>query len=122
LALAGVAIVTYTAHVVVVNATTVGFALLLLVLIIASTFGFVEAALASGAATLAFNYYFLPPLRTLSSPTAELGRASSASWRHRSFGSRLSEKAKRRALDCDRAGPGHRTFVQLQPGNPLDRR
>jgi two-component system, OmpR family, sensor histidine kinase KdpD len=44
-----------------VNATTVGFAYLLLILIVASTWGFLEAALASVLATLVFNFFFLPP-------------------------------------------------------------
>ncbi len=65
LSLAGVAAVTITGYrVVPVNATTAGFAYLLLVLVLASTWGFVEAAIASVAATLTFNFYFLPPVGT----------------------------------------------------------
>src|SRR5215469_7561307 len=64
--LAGVAIVTFVAHRgIPVNATTAGFAYLLLILVIASTWGFVEAAVASVAATFTFNFYFLPPIGTL---------------------------------------------------------
>jgi two-component system, OmpR family, sensor histidine kinase KdpD len=63
IALACVALITAAGFVVIpVNATTMGFAYLLLVLILASVWGFVEAAAASIAATLAFNYYFLPPI------------------------------------------------------------
>jgi propanol-preferring alcohol dehydrogenase len=48
IALGGVVLVTYVAYrVIPVNATTVGFAYLLLILIVASTWGFLEAALAS---------------------------------------------------------------------------
>ncbi|MEO8369014.1 MAG: DUF4118 domain-containing protein, partial [Candidatus Solibacter sp.] len=64
--LAGVAIVTAAATLLVpVNATTVGFAYLILVLLIASTWGFVESVLASVAATFTFNFFFLPPFGTL---------------------------------------------------------
>jgi hypothetical protein len=48
LSLAGVMVVTWIGFsLVAVNATTIGFAYLLVVLIIASTWGFFEAALAS---------------------------------------------------------------------------
>ena len=47
-ALSGVVLVTYVGYrLVPVNATTIGFAYLLLILIVASTWGFLEAALAS---------------------------------------------------------------------------
>src|SRR5262245_4322979 len=56
--IAGVAIITYLAvGVIPVNATTVGFAFLLYVLVVASTWGFAEAAISSIAATLTFNYF-----------------------------------------------------------------
>ncbi|MBV8732547.1 MAG: DUF4118 domain-containing protein [Acidobacteriia bacterium] len=65
IALAGVGAVTTVAYrVIPVNATTAGFAYLLLVLVVASAWGFVEAAVASVAATLTFNFFFLPPLGT----------------------------------------------------------
>lgn len=64
--LAGVAAVTAVAYrLIPVNSTTAGFAYLLLVLAVASTWGFVEAAVASVAATLTFNFFFLPPVGTL---------------------------------------------------------
>jgi two-component system, OmpR family, sensor histidine kinase KdpD len=60
---AGVAIVTFVANrLIPVNTTTVGFAYLLLVLVIASAWGFLEAALASVLATLLFNFFFFPPV------------------------------------------------------------
>jgi len=63
LSLAGVAAVTMTAYrLIPVNATTAEFVYLLLVLVVASTWGFVEAAVASVAATLALNFFSLPPL------------------------------------------------------------
>jgi hypothetical protein len=64
-ALSGVVLVTFVAYrVIPVNATTVGFAYLLLILIVASTSGFPEAALSSLLATLLFNFFFLPPVGT----------------------------------------------------------
>src|SRR3954462_690584 len=56
---AAVAIVTIVAYRVLrVNAPTVGFAYLSLVLVIAGTWGFLEAAVTSIAAALSFNRYF----------------------------------------------------------------
>lgn len=63
LSFVGVAVITFVAYrVVAVNATTVGFAYLLLVLVIASLWGFPEAAFASVLATLVFNFFFFPPV------------------------------------------------------------
>ena len=44
-----------------VNATTVGFAYLITILLIAATWGIVESFLASILAALFFSYFFLPP-------------------------------------------------------------
>src|SRR5215471_5059160 len=44
-----------------VNATTVGFAYLITVLLIAASWGLVESVLSSILAALCFSYYFLPP-------------------------------------------------------------
>jgi two-component system sensor histidine kinase KdpD len=64
--IAGVAMITFLASFMIpVNATAVGFAYLLYVLVIASTWGFLAASLCSIIATLAFNFFFLPPTGTL---------------------------------------------------------
>ncbi len=47
------------------NATTAGFLYLLTVLFLTLRWGLLAGALASIASTLAFNYFFLPPLHTL---------------------------------------------------------
>jgi hypothetical protein len=61
--LAGVLLVTWAgSSLVPVNATTIGFAYLLLVLVIATVWGFLEALVASILATLCFNFFFLPPV------------------------------------------------------------
>lgn len=63
----GVLLITYTAHRVIgLNATTVGFTYLLFVLIIASFWGFIEAAISSILSTLAFNFFFFAPVGTFS--------------------------------------------------------
>ncbi len=63
--IAGVGAITFlAARAIPVNATTAGFAYLLFVLIVASVWGFIEAAVASVAATLTFNFFFLPPVGT----------------------------------------------------------
>ena len=65
LSLAFLAVLTLAAHGVFrVNATTAGFLYLLLVLVIAGGWGFVEASIASVAATLVFNFFFFPPVNT----------------------------------------------------------
>src|ERR1035437_9289209 len=48
-----------------VNATTVGFFYLVAILFVATGWGLLEATVASVAAMLCFNYFFLPPVGTL---------------------------------------------------------
>jgi two-component system sensor histidine kinase KdpD len=45
-----------------VNATTVGFIYLVVILVVATAWGFIEALIASVAAMLCLNYFFLPPV------------------------------------------------------------
>lgn len=99
--LGGVAVVTFVAHGVIrVNATTVGFAYLLLVLIVASTWGFLEAALSSILATLVFNFFFLPPVGTFTIADPQNWVALFSFLATSLIASRLSAKAKARALDA----------------------
>ena len=101
IALCGVIVVTLVAHkVVTVNATTVGFAYLLVILIIASAWGFLEAALASILATLAFNFFFLPPVGTFTIADPQNWVALSSFLATAIIASRLSAKAKARALEA----------------------
>lgn len=97
----GVASVTFLGYAALpVNATTVGFAYLLLVLIIASTWGFPEAALASVAATLTFNFFFFPPVGTFTINDPQNWVALFSFLTTALIASRLSAEAKRRALDA----------------------
>jgi two-component system sensor histidine kinase KdpD len=98
---AAVAIVTFVAlRVIRGNATTVGFAYLLLVLVIASTWGFYEAALSSIAATLAFNFFFFPPFGTFSVADPQNWMALFSFLATSLIASRLSAIAKHRAADA----------------------
>ncbi len=99
--LGGVVVVTFVAHGVIrVNATTVGFAYLLLVLIIASTWGFLEATLSSILATLVFNFFFLPPVGAFTIADPQNWVALFSFLATSLIASRLSAKAKARALEA----------------------
>ncbi len=101
MSLGGVAVVTFVAHSVIpVNATTVGFAYLLLVLIIASTWGFFEAAVSSVLATLVFNFFFLPPVGTFTIADPQNWVALFSFLATSLIASRLSAKAKAQALEA----------------------
>jgi two-component system sensor histidine kinase KdpD len=97
----GVALLTFCAYrLLPVNATTVGFAYLLLILIIASTWGFFEAALASVLATLAYNFFFLPPVGTFTIADPQNWVALFSFLSTSLIASRLSDKAERRAEEA----------------------
>jgi two-component system sensor histidine kinase KdpD len=99
--IAGVALVTFAAYrVFQVNATTAGFAYLLLVLVIASTWGFAEACLASVAATLTLNFFFLPPIGKLTIYEKQNWVALFSFLATSLIASRLSAKAERRTEDA----------------------
>lgn len=98
--LASLAVITLAAHTFPVNATTAGFAYLLLVLVVASTWGFIEAFVLSVAATLAFNFFFFPPVGTFNIAEIQNWVALFTFLTTSLIASRLSAKAKRRALDA----------------------
>ena len=101
LSLAGVAIVTYTADAIIPhNLTTVGFAYLLLVLLLASRWGLVEATLASVAATLTFNFFFLPPVGKFTIADPQNWVALFSFLATALITSRLSARVKKQALDA----------------------
>ncbi|MEO8097932.1 MAG: ATP-binding protein [Acidobacteriota bacterium] len=101
LSIASVFIITVVAYKVVsVNATTAGFAYLLLVLIIASTWGFLEAAASSILATLVFNYFFFPPVGTFTIADPQNWVALFSFLATALVTSRLSATAKLKTLDA----------------------
>lgn len=98
--LSGLAALTVIAHLVPVNATAVGFAYLLLVLVIASTWGFLEASILSVAATLTLNFFFFAPIGTFNIAGTENWVALFTFLTTSLIASRLSTRAKQRALDA----------------------
>jgi two-component system, OmpR family, sensor histidine kinase KdpD len=101
LAIASVVMTTIVAYrVASVNATTAGFAYLLLVLIIASTWGFPEAAVSSILATLVFNYFFFPPVGTFTIADPQNWVALFSFLATALIASRLSATAKLKTLDA----------------------
>jgi two-component system sensor histidine kinase KdpD len=125
--LTGVTIVTLAARSLIPhNPTTIGFAYLLLVLVIASTWGFVEAALASVAATLTFNFFFLPPVGTFTIADPQNWVALFSFLATSLIASRLSDKAKRQALDAvqrqqdlERLYTFSRAILLIENGEPF---
>jgi two-component system, OmpR family, sensor histidine kinase KdpD len=99
--LAGVALLTFAGYrLLPVNATTIGFAYLLFVLIIASAWGFFEASVASVAAMLTFNFFFLPPVGRFTITDPQNWVALFSFLITALIASRLSAEVKRRALDA----------------------
>jgi two-component system, OmpR family, sensor histidine kinase KdpD len=99
--LGGVGAVTFVAfRVIRVNSTTVGFAYLLLILIVATAWGFLEAAASSILATLVFNFYFFPPIGTFTIADPQNWVALFSFLATSLIASRLSATAKARALEA----------------------
>jgi two-component system sensor histidine kinase KdpD len=127
--LAGVAVVTYTAYFVIPrNLTTVGFAYLLLVLLIASTWGLAESTLASLAATLAFNFFFLPPIGKFTIADPQNWVALFSFLATALIASRLSARVKKQALDAvdrhrdiERLYTFSRAILLIDPVEPVAR-
>jgi two-component system sensor histidine kinase KdpD len=80
------------------NATTVGFAYLIVVLGIASTWGLREAVAASLGGMLLFNFFFLPPFGTLTVADPENWVALFAFLATAIVASQLSARARRQTL------------------------
>lgn len=101
ISLAGVATMTLVGYrLLSLNATTQGFAYLLLVLVIASVWGFFEACVASIASTLTFNFFFFEPIGTFTIDDPRNWVALFSFLVTSLIASRLSTEAKQRALDA----------------------
>ncbi|MGH9542819.1 MAG: sensor histidine kinase [Terriglobales bacterium] len=85
-----------------VNATTVALAFLLAVLAVSTLWGMAVAVVASLAAVLAFNYFFLPPVGTLTIADPQNWIALIAFLIVAVVGSNLSARAKREAREATR--------------------
>ncbi len=100
LAIASVAAVSLAGKLISLNATTIGFAYLLDVLIVASAWGLIEAIAASLSATFCFNLLFLPPIGTLTIADPQNWVALFAFLATSLIASRLSEVARRRTREA----------------------
>jgi two-component system sensor histidine kinase KdpD len=85
-----------------VNSTTVALSFLLAVLGIATLGGLLEATVASVAGVLCFNYFFLPPVGTLTIEDPENWVALVVFLVTSVVGSQLAASAKRREVDAMR--------------------
>jgi two-component system sensor histidine kinase KdpD len=128
-ALGGVGMVTFVAcRFIPVNSTTVGFAYLLLVLVVAATWGFVESVVCAIAATVGFNFFFLPPVGTLTISDPQNWVALFSFLATALIASRLSARARQRALeaiehrrDVERLYTFSRAILLIGEGEPFPR-
>lgn len=101
LALALVAATTFVfSRLIPVNSTTVGFLYLVVVLMIATAGGLVESTIASVAAMLCFNFFFLPPVGTFTIADPRNWVALFAFLATSLTASQLSARAKRRTNEA----------------------
>ncbi|MBC7796412.1 MAG: DUF4118 domain-containing protein [Pyrinomonadaceae bacterium] len=91
-----------------VNNTTVALALLLVVLVVAAVYGSRVAAFASVLGVLCFNYYFLPPIGTLTISDPQNWIALTAFLITAIVAGQLSSIARRRAKESERL------YLQMQ--------
>ena len=124
---AGVAVVTSAAfYAIPHNLTAVGFAYLLLVLLIASTWGLAESTLASIAAALAYNFFFLPPILKFTIADPQNWIALFSFLATALIASRLSARVNRQALDAierqrdiERLYTFSRAILLIDPVDPI---
>ena len=83
-----------------VNPTTVALSYLIAILLVATTWGLVEATAASIAAVLCFNFFFLPPVGTFTIADPQNWVAFVAFLATAIVASQLSGRAKRREVDA----------------------
>ena len=100
-----------------VNNTTVALTLLLLILIIAGRWSLRYAVATSLAATLAYNFFFLPPIGTIVIADAQNWLALLAFLATAVIGSRLSQRARDEAEEAK--ARQHEMAVSLQLGREL---
>src|SRR5580658_7966258 len=93
-------VIAFYFRVVSVNNTTVALTLLLVIFGISTAWGLLEATIASFAAVLGFNYYFLPPVGTFEVQDPQNWVALGAFLITAVTASQLSARAKRRTLEA----------------------
>ena len=85
-----------------VNHTTVALTFLLGVLLVSAVWGLRVSIFMSVLATVAFNYYFLPPVRTFTIGDPQNWVALLAFLATATAASRIADRARRRTLDANR--------------------
>lgn len=85
-----------------VNPTTVGFTFLLAILIVSAAWGLQHAIFLAVLSTLAYNYFFLPPVLRFTIADPQNWVALLAFLFTAIVGSQLSERARREALESNR--------------------
>ena len=102
-----------------VNATTVGFAYLITILLIAAWSGIAESIFASIAATICFNVYFLPPFGTWVISDPENWVALCAFLIASLIASELSRRARRRSIEMERLYSLGRSIMLMNDNAPI---
>jgi len=103
----------------IVNVTTVGFAYLIAVLLIAARWGITESVIASLAATVCFNYFFLPPVGTWTIEDPENWVALFAFLITSLIASELSNRARRRTAEMERLYALSRAMLAMDGCGPI---
>jgi two-component system sensor histidine kinase KdpD len=118
--IAGVCAITLVCTSLPVNATTVSLTFLLFVLIVATGWGLSPAIVASISATLLFNFFFLPPVRTLTIADPQNWIALVAFLITAVIASELSNRAQRQAASAVRQRREVERLYELSRGVLLD--
>ncbi len=84
------------------NATTAGFIFLVGILVIAATWGLIEALVSSGAAMLCFSYFFLPPVGRFAIADPQNWIALFTFLATALIASHLSDRARKQAQEAKR--------------------
>src|SRR5215510_9221745 len=98
LAAVGAVTAVYTAAIR-VNPTTIALSYVVVILLIATTWGIAESTIASLAALLCFNFFFLPPVGTLTIADPQNWIALVAFLLTATIASQLSVRARRRTIE-----------------------
>ncbi len=122
-----VAAITWTCfRVIPVNATTAALAFLVAILFVAARWGLAESIAGSIAAVLCFNFFFLPPIGTLTIADPQNWVALFAFLATSITASHLSMQARRRASEAmksqgemERLYALSRSILLIGPGHPL---
>jgi two-component system, OmpR family, sensor histidine kinase KdpD len=108
------------------NATTAGFLYLVAILVIAAAGGLIESTVASIVAMLCFNYFFLPPVGTLTIANPQNWVALFAFFATSITASQLSARAKRRTQEAisrqheiEKLYSLSRTLLLSDPSQPI---